>query len=141
MANDLVNITAKELAAKGAKQVLNSASPLSAINDIAGHVQQWRTIKEQEKTKRHDISANRDIIIEDIRARRDVFIKSLEMNYRERATVYDNLFKALDSALESGNVDMASLAMGGIVEQIKNNPLPSFGEFQKAFMSNQPIDF
>lgn len=141
MAKDLANVAFKELATKGTKQVLNSVNPLDAINNIANHVSKWQETKEREKTNRHAISAKRDVLIESIRADRDMFIQALEMNYRERAVVYSGLFKALDSALESGNVEFAALAMGGIVEQIKNNPLPSFGDFKQSFFSNQPLDF
>lgn len=141
MRKDLANLAFKELATKGTKQVLNSVNPLEALNNIAGHMQEWHKVKEQEKTNRHTISAKRDVLVESIRADRDAFIQALEMNYRDRAITYTGLFKTLDSALESGNVEIASLAMNGILEQIKNNPLPSFNDFKTSFFSNQPLDF
>ena len=141
MAKDLANLVVKELAVKGSKQVLNSVNPVEALNNIATHFNQWQETKEREKTNRHEISAKRDVLVESIRADRDAFISNLEMNYRERAGVYSQMFKVLDSALESGNVEFAQMAMTGILEQIKNNPLPSFNEFKTAFDSGQALDF
>jgi hypothetical protein len=141
MAKDLANLAFKELATKGAKQALGSVNPLDALNNIVDLVSKLQETKEREKTNRHAISARRDVIVESIRAERDAFIQALEMNYRERTFVYTGLFKTLDDALESGNVEIASLAMGGILEQIKNNPLPSFNDFKTSFFSNQSLDF
>ncbi len=111
------------------------------INQLAGHVKEWQQIKEQEKTNRNEISAKRDFLIENIRAEKEKFLKTLELNYKERAEVYKNSFATLDKALESGNVEVASFAMNAIIEQIKNNPLPSFGEFKQSFLSNETLDF
>ena len=141
MAKDLVEVGLRQVAIKGTKQVLNSVNPVEALTVIAGHVSEWQKIKEQEKTKRHAISAQRDIMVENIRAERDAFIELLKANYKERAEVYNRSFNALDRAIELGNVEAAQLAMTGILEQIKTNPLPSFGEFKQSFLSNKPLDF
>lgn len=141
MAKDLADVAFKELAVKGTKQILNTVNPIEALNNIAGHVADWKKVKEQEETKRHAISAQRDVMIENIRAERDVFLEALKANYKERAEVYNRSFNALDRAIELGNVEAAQLAMTGILEQIKKNPLPSFGEFKQSFLTNQPLDF
>lgn len=141
MAKELVGVTVKQLAVKGTKQLLNSVNPLDALNNIANHVGEWQKIKEEEKTKRHAISAQRDVMVERIRAERDAFVEVLRENYKERAEVYNRSFNALDRAIELGNVEAAQLAMTGILEQIKINPLPSFGEFKQSFLTNQPLDF
>ncbi|MEF3077003.1 hypothetical protein V2P20_18405 [Methylobacter sp. Wu1] len=141
MAKDLENVAFKQLAIQGTKQVLNKVNPLDALNVIAGHVSEWQKVKEQEKTKRHAISAQRDILVQKIQADRDLFLEALRENYKERAVVYSKSFDMLDKAIESGQIEIAQLAMTGILEQIKNNPLPSFGEFKQSFLSNQPLDF
>lgn len=141
MAKDLVGVGLKQVALKGTKQVLNSVNPIEALTVIAGHVSDWQKVKEQEKTKRQAISAQRDVLAQQIQAERDVFLEALRLNYKERAEVYNRSFNALDRAIELGNVEAAQLAMTGILEQIKTNPLPSFGEFKQSFLSNQPLDF
>lgn len=141
MAKELANVAFQQLAVKGTKQILNSVNPLEALNTIAGHVSEWQKIKEEEKTKRHAISAQRDVLVQRIQADRDMFLEALRENYKERAVVYSKSFEMLDKAIESGQIEIAQLAMAGILEQIKNNPLPSFGEFKQSFLSNQPLDF
>ena len=122
-------------------KVAGKVNPLDAINNIASHVTQWQQVKETEQTKRAEIDAKRDVLISNIQAERDAFIETLRANYKEREYVYRNLFDRLDAALESGQVEIAQLALSGIVEQIKTNPMPSFGEFRQALTSGSAIDF
>ncbi|EGR2205844.1 TPA: hypothetical protein ACMDVK_004476 [Vibrio parahaemolyticus] len=130
-----------DFALKGTKSVASRVNPLDAIDNIANHVTTWQTIKQQEETKRHEISAKRDVLIENIRAERDAFMEVIQQNYKERAIVYKELFERLDQSISSGNIEIAQLAMSGIVEQIKNNPLPTYVEFKTALENNQPMDF
>lgn len=125
---------------KGIK-VAGKVNPLDSINNISSHVLEWKQIKETEQTKREEIKAKRDVLIANIQAERDAFIENLRENYKERTYVYQNLFERLDSALESGQVEVAQLALSGIVEQIKTNPMPSFGEFRQALNAGSAIDF
>ena len=129
------------LASKGAKGILSKVNPLEAIDNIAKHVTDWQKVKQEEQTKRHEISAKRDVLVENIRAERDAFMVVLQANYKERSVVYNELFERLDQSIETGNMEVAQLAMSGIVEQIKSNPMPSFGELRTAIQSNQAIDF
>lgn len=130
-----------DFALKGTKSTVSRVNPLDAIDNIVNHVTTWQTIKQQEETKRHEISAKRDVLIENIRAERDAFMEVIQQNYKERAVVYNELFERLDQSISSGNIEIAQLAMSGIVEQIKNNPLPTYVEFKKALENNQPMDF
>lgn len=141
MANDVIVKSLKGVVVESSKQIASKVNPLDALNNIANHVGEWQKIKEEEKTKRQAISSQRDVMVESIRAERDTFIKALELNYQDRAFVYTKSFEALDKALESGNIEIAQGAMSMILEQIKNNPLPSFGEFKQSFLKNQPLDF
>ncbi len=130
-----------DFALKGTKSAASRVNPLDAIDNIVNHVTTWQTIKQQEETKRREISAKRDVLIENIRAERDAFMEVIQQNYKERAVVYKELFERLDQSISSGNIEIAQLAMSGIVEQIKNNPLPTYVEFKKALENNQPMDF
>ena len=56
-------------------------------------------------------------------------------------STYQNLFARLDTALEKGQLEIAQLALSGIVEQIKTNPMPSFGEFRQVLTLGEAIDF
>lgn len=141
MAKDLVNANFTKLAVKSTQQILKSVNPLDALNTIATHVSEWQRIQEEEGTKRNAISAQRDVLVQRIQADREMFLEALRENYKERAVVYCKSFDMLDKAIESGQIEIAQLAMAGILEQIKNNPLPSFGEFKQSFLSNQPLDF
>jgi hypothetical protein len=133
---DVLKVITKH-ASSGAKSV----NPIAALENITKHVTEWQNIKQQEKTKRLEISAKRDILIENIHAERDAFLEVLRLNYEERSKIYEELFSRLDQSLESGNIEIAQLAMSGIVEQIKANPLPSFGDFRKSIQGGPALDF
>lgn len=118
-----------------------SPNTIDALNNIAEHITEWKRIGEEEETKRHSITAQRDVLIEGIRAERDQFMAVLKEEYGERAKIYDSSFAMLDKALEAENADVANGAMAMILEQIKKNPIPSLGEFKKSFRSGKPLDF
>lgn len=126
---------------KNGKQAIRTVNPLDAVENISKHITEWKRVQETERTKRTEIDAKRDIIVSNIQAERDTFIEMLKVSYKEREYVYKNLFDRLDAALETGQIEIAQLALSGIVEQIRTNPMPSFGEFRKALTSGTAIDF
>lgn len=121
--------------------VAGTVNPLDTVNNIASHLIRWQQITETERTKRAEIDAKRDVLVANIQAEREAFIETLRANYKEREYVYQNLFDRLDQALASGQVEIAQLALSGIVEQIKTNPMPSFGQFRQALISGSALDF
>jgi len=126
---------------KGGKSAAKGVNPLEAIDNICKHVTTWQNIKQQENTKRVEIHAKRDVLIANIHSERDAFLTMLSKNYEERSVVYKELFERLDQSIESGNIEIAQLAMSGIVEQIKSNPLPSFGDFKSSLNGGPALDF
>ncbi len=141
MPAQLLKISPKTLANSSLRAGFPSVNPVDTLNSLVGHITEWKRIGEEEQTKRHSITAQRDVLIEGIRAERDQFMAILEKEYGEREKIYDKSFSMLDKALEVGSADAANMAMTMILEQIKKNPIPSLGEFKKSFRSGKPLDF
>lgn len=113
---------------------LPSAQPLA---DFGTEVINYMTVAQQEKTKRTDIVAQRDVSLEHIRAQRDVIMQMMHYTYAERAAAINKSFEVLDRALETGNVDLAVQSMNTMVDIVKSSPLKTLGEVHVALQSGK----
>ena len=85
------------------------AAALQALSQIVSAVDTWVQVHEAEESRRTAIRANRDIVIEDIRTKRDLFMDYLDRSFDERETNFRALFAALDSALGDSTTDVAAI--------------------------------
>ncbi|BBE31768.1 hypothetical protein OSSY52_19090 [Tepiditoga spiralis] len=100
------------------------------ITEIINASLDYQKIKEEEKTKRYMIENQTKIKIEEIRAKRDIFMKYIEENYKERYRVYDKFFNILELGLEKNNTQAIEAALNGIIAQIRTNPFEGFHDFK-----------
>lgn len=105
---------------------------LTSVTNIVSAAIEYGKIKEEEITKRVEIISSSNEKIEKIRASKEIFLKYLEAEYKERYVVYSELFKQLDQAIEKQQTEVVSIVMNGIVEQIKKNPFDNFTNFKEA---------
>ncbi len=115
---------------------------INAVNNIFSAAFEYGKIKEEEETKRVEIISSSNEAIERIRASKEIFLEFLKQEYNERYFVYSELFKRLDQAIEKQDVEVVSLVMSGILEQIKKNPFANFKEFKEALENkNRKLEF
>lgn len=116
--------------------------PVSGVLDtVLGHVTNMMSISEQGKTQRAAIEAQKDVMIEQIRAERDLLMFDLEQKYKERGLAYDAYFKVIDKALESGDIQALQLGLSAVVQTIQHNPLPSRDDIKTALEHKKTLDF
>ena len=91
----------------------------------------YQKLREQEKTKRVAILADRDATIEQIRAQRDVIQQALSEAFELRKTGLQAQIKAMDRALGTGNVEALHIVMDGMVKTIQSSPFKDIAEMRE----------
>lgn len=81
-----------------------------------------RVVKE-ENTKRIEICAKRDVLVEKIQADRTVLVEFLTRSFEQQGKALDGLFERLDTALAANDPDLVGPILASIVETVKTSPL------------------
>lgn len=100
--------------------------PSSAAKAFDNLISAWKecsVISEQEKTKRENIRAFRDVNIKAIEENSALLKLYLKHSFEERAFVIQKMFDRLDQSLASGDTQMAASAIAAIVDVTKQSPL------------------
>lgn len=114
-------------------QVTQSLSPIlknvdptvlkDGIDKMIQAYQQYKTVVEQEKTKREAIQAWRDKELAKIQGQKVLLQQYFQLVFQERGRIIDGLFSALDKGIEANNLELIGQSLGGIVDLAKNSPL------------------
>ena len=99
---------------------------------IAEIVDYFKAIAEEE-TKRQEIAANRDVLIERITAEKEAILAYFDKRFAERRAALDEFFELLHHAISNGNNQQVVSALAGILGIIQDNPLEDFETFKKNF--------
>ncbi len=91
------------------KTFFTGADPLTVVREVVGAIDEWVRIHEVEQTKRAFIHAQGQVAIEEIRAKKELFLAYLDWSFDERASNFRQLFAALDRALDEGSGDAGSI--------------------------------
>lgn len=105
-----------------AGKALASVNPLECIKDIVQSYSQYRTVVEQETTKRRGIVAMERTELAKIAATREILMTFLDQSFDERRKVFHALFLALDSSVEVGNIQALSATLVAIVHLSETSP-------------------
>lgn len=97
---------------------------------IEGITAYFRTLEEEE-TKRHAITANRDVLVARINAERDAILVYFGYRFIERSAALDEFFELLRYATANGDNEQLTAALTGILGIIQQNPLDDFETFKK----------
>jgi hypothetical protein len=106
------------------------AAKMQAVDAVRACVE-YAKVVEQEKTERAKIRAKRDVAVEAITAQKEVLLKYFELRFKERETALSKFFVQLDEGVKTRNDRLLDIALHGIVEIVKDNPLKDFAEFRK----------
>lgn len=108
----------------------------TGASDIVAQVTNYLSLAQQEKTKRADITARRDVALASIQAQRDVIMQAMDRTFQERAAVLQGQLNALEFAVREGNVDIVGLSLQSMIHVIQTSPFKSVGEL-KQLLSNK----
>ena len=110
-------------------------SPTDCLKEIVSAYTEYKTIVQQEQTKRRGIEAWEKVTVANINAQRDFLMAYLDRSFDERAENFRALFSVVDQALASGNNDQLALTLNSITEVAKSSPfkdLANLASFQAA---------
>ncbi len=103
---------------KGA-QYLN---PLDVIKEVVGGYTEYCRIAEQETTKRREIQAWETTQLEDIRAKKEIFLTYMTEAFAERSEIFSGLFRQVDAAMAKGEVEQLGIILTSISDLAKTTP-------------------
>ncbi|MEM5777999.1 MAG: hypothetical protein QXJ06_06225 [Candidatus Aenigmatarchaeota archaeon] len=83
----------------------------------------YQTIREQEETKRVEITAKANIEIERIRQQALILSQIFEKTFDERKEALNSFIKVLDHGIEQSNPEIINYALNSICFLIKENPV------------------
>ena len=94
---------------------------MTVVNQIAGAVYEWIKVHEEETTKRELIRAQENIVVTEIQARRELFLTYLDRSFDERERAFNELFRALDRAMDNDPGSVAAI-LGSITSLAAKSP-------------------
>jgi hypothetical protein len=103
-------------------QQLQGLNPANKLMELTALYKEVSIAIEEEKTKRVQIIADKDVKIEMIRAQRDFFMEYLNKTFDERATNFDKLFEVIDDALENDNIQQLALGLDSLNKLAAQSP-------------------
>ena len=119
----------KNLPSKIPEQVLTKIpkDPVSnaaqGFNMLVSAYKEYKTICQQEHTKREAIQAWKEAQVGRTNAQREFLENYLKERFQERKHVIDEMFKRLDEGIETDNPQIISMAMSAIENTVKSSPL------------------
>ncbi len=136
-----MNKLAKLVSEKSFRKIIPipATSAIDSFQMLAAAYGDYKKLVQIEETKRHEISAKRDVALERIRAQRDVMESYLSKIFEERQGVIHNLFERMDQAIESGNNELLDKTMSGVLDYAKTSPLAQAIQFMSD-MNNENVD-
>ena len=107
----------------------NPVTPaILAFNNLVNAWKDCSIVTEQEKTKRENIRAYREVNVRAIEENSAILKLYLKNTFAERAFVIQEMFDRLDKGIESGNTEIISLTIAAIVDVAKQSPLAAARE-------------
>ena len=129
--------TKNTLIKKLVKKVPLKAIPFVEFANATGEVitsfKDFLILYEEEHTKRDKIRAQRDVVIEEIRSKKEIILDFLDKSYNERAGILRKQFEVIDKALESDNLDMLQVGLGAVIKVVETSPLVDFKQFSQDY--------
>jgi len=102
-----------------------------AHNDYKKDVLKYKEIKETEITKRH-ISDNRTKeYLAEVKLKRDTILEVLKNDYQLKELAIHKSFEVIDTALESGDIEMLGLGLGGMIKVAETSTIVSLANLSK----------
>jgi hypothetical protein len=98
------------------------------VTEISEMWVDYLNTKETEKTKRTAITARKEMVIEDIRARRDILMRSIDKAYEERFLVISKFLEVMENGIQNDNIDLVSMTIGALTDTVKHQPGSNTGE-------------
>lgn len=113
--------------------------PTDVVNEVIHAVSECKKVEEIETTKREQIRAGRDVAIAKIRNAREILEKVVDRTFDERSKVLDAQLKAMESALEMGNMQALNSTLSAMVSVLQVNPIGNIIEVSRQIANQQYV--
>lgn len=100
----------------------------------------YKSVAEQEKSKRDAIQAARDCYVAQVKASRKSFERYLDLTFKEIRENFDKYFDALDQAMKNDDINQMSVILSGINNLVEQSPLKDAQNFMTQIQSSTPND-
>jgi hypothetical protein len=104
-----------------AKEVLNS------FVTMAGEVTKFTEVQ---KTKRKEIEAKRDILVNKIQSQKEIILAYLEKSFDERKENFAKLFSIVDSAIVNNNMHQLAMGLDSINKLADSSPFKALASIE-----------
>jgi hypothetical protein len=104
------------------------ASPAECLREIVLAYTEYKTVAEEERTKRRGIEAWEKATIAQIKAQRDFLIDYLNRSFDERSENFAALFGIVDQAMAEGKNGQLGSALHSITELAKSSPFKDLAD-------------
>jgi ribonucleotide reductase alpha subunit len=103
-------------------------SPVEAFDRVISAYTEYKTIAEEERTKRAAISAWEKTRLAEIKAQRDLLIGYLEKSFDERKNNFQQLFETVDKAIANNDNQQLALSLDTIVKLAQSSPFQDLAD-------------
>ena len=103
----------------------NPEEALEAMNKLTEMAGEVAKFTEVQKTKRKEIEAQRDIIVEQIKSKKEIILYTLERTFDERKDNFRKLFDVIDDALAKNNIQQLQLGLSSMNHLAALSPFKS----------------
>ncbi|MGO4659886.1 hypothetical protein AB4Z34_34695 [Ensifer sp. 2YAB10] len=131
-ADGLAGAMARAIKSKGAKGVgkVPAQTLLDGFSRMHDAYADYQKVREQEKTKRSEILADRDAAIKRICAQRDIVKQALAETFELRKSGLQAQVRAMDKAIDSGNIEALHVIMASMVRTIESSPFKDLADLR-----------
>ena len=103
----------------------NPKEALEAMNKLTEMAGEVAKFTEVQKTRRKEIEAQRDIIVEQIKSKKEIILYTLERTFDERKDNFRKLFDVIDDALAKNNIQQLQLGLSSMNHLAALSPFKS----------------
>jgi hypothetical protein len=108
--------TISKLAAANPAEVVDT---LKTFISIAGEV---KNFTEDQKTKRKEIEAKRDFLVNKIQTQKEIILTYLDKSFDERKKQFEKHFKVIDDAIEKNNIQQLAMGLDSMNKLAASSP-------------------
>ena len=116
---------------------------LNTLNNAFDAYKEYTKIKEQNKTERKRIQAEKEKALSQIEATKEALMYYLDKSFDERKMLFSKDFSLIDSAIESNNVELMALDMQSINNLASKSPFGALADMKQVkqnFLGNNEIE-
>ena len=132
MKNNLIISTASNITKSGAKKLTPALDATSGFNNLVTAWKEYKTIQENEATRREQIWADRDVKLAAIREQANTIRQLIEGTFDERSKNFDQYFDLLEKGFSSNNDQMINSALALIVNQTQVSPMAQAAQLMQS---------